>query len=206
MLKIGLTGGIGSGKSAASAEFERLGITVVDADVVAREVVEPGTPALEKIREHFGDQILLKNGSLDRAALRTRVFADAEQKHWLESLLHPLIREEILIQLRAAQSPYVILVSPLMFETDQHELVDRTLLIDVPETLQLQRASRRDNSRQEDIQKIIDAQMSRQRKLEKADDIICNDANLEDLHKAIRSQHAIYLNVASAAKPMSETH
>ena len=136
MLIIGLTGGIGSGKSAASALFEGFGVHVVDADVVAREVVEPGMPALERITTHFGQNILEADGSLNRSRLREIIFADSEAKKWLEELLHPIIRNEIIKQLQQARSPYAILVSPLLFETDQHKLCTRSLLIDAPERLQ----------------------------------------------------------------------
>src|SRR3989338_6241173 len=143
MLKIGLTGGIGSGKTAATDHFQQLGIAVVDADVVAREVVVPGSPALAQIAEHFGAQILDHSGALDRAQLRKIIFSNPSEKSWLETLLHPLIRTEILRQLEQAHSPYAILVSPLLFETGQHLLVDRTLLIDAPEALQVSRATAR---------------------------------------------------------------
>lgn len=194
-LIIGLTGGIGSGKTAASDEFQTLGITVVDADIVAREVVEPGQPALEKIVEHFGKHILLSDGTLDRAALRKLIFSSEDDKRWLEALLHPIIRAEIKRQLNEATSPYAILVSPLLFETNQAELVNRTLLIDVPVSLQLERASKRDQNSSEQIQKIIDSQLPREQKLKLADDVICNDHDLEHLMKQVHLQHKTYLEL-----------
>ena len=124
MFVVGLTGGIGSGKTAVSQRFELLGISVVDADIVAREVVQPGEPALDKISHQFGEKILLSDGSLDRTALRKIVFDQPEQRDWLEQLLHPVIRERILEQLKLATSAYVILASPLLLETDQYLLVD----------------------------------------------------------------------------------
>jgi dephospho-CoA kinase len=196
MFTVGLTGGIGSGKSAASDHFQTLGIHVVDADVVAREVVAPGQPALAEIVKHFGSDIMSVNGHLDRAKLRQRIFSNNSEKAWLEALLHPLIRQEIKRQLSASESPYAILVSPLLFETNQHQLVNRTLLIDVPEALQLSRASSRDQNSLEQIQKIIDSQLPRNVKLSRADDVIVNDKTLDELKRSVEKQHAIYLEYA----------
>lgn len=196
MWTVGLTGGIGSGKSAASALFEQQGICVVDADVVAREVVEPGTPALGKIAEHFGPDILDTHEKLDRAKLRAIIFSKLEEKKWLERLLHPLIRDEIKKQLNNAHSPYAILVSPLLFETDQHQLVNRTLLIDLPEALQISRAAERDHSNAEQIQKIIDNQLSRECKIDRADDIISNMHDFAYLREEVDRQHLHYLELA----------
>ncbi len=195
-LVIGLTGGIGSGKTAASDEFQHLGIAVVDADIVAREVVEPGQPALREIASHFGPDILTKEGLLDRAALREIIFSSKGQKQWLESLLHPIIRTEIKQQLVSSSSPYAILVSPLLFETDQSELVSRILLIDVPVELQLARASQRDNNSREQIQKIIASQLPREYKLAHANDVICNDQCLDYLKQQVHQQHQTYLELA----------
>ena len=141
---VGLTGGIGSGKTAASDWFAAQGIVVVDADLVSRQVVEPGRPALARIREHFGDTVLQADGSLDRAALRNIVFAAPDERRWLEQLLHPLIAQEIVRQLAAAGSPYALLVSPLLFETGQKAFVKRTLLVDVPAEVQRARTAARD--------------------------------------------------------------
>lgn len=196
MLTIGLTGGIGSGKSAASARFEELGVHVVDADVVSREVVNPGMPALAQIAEHFGHDILEANGTLNRAKLRKIIFADKEAKRWLEELLHPIIRNEIIKQLQQARSPYSILVSPLLFETDQHKLCTRSLLIDAPEILQIERASRRDATNEADIRRIIASQMSREIKQQKANDIILNDGDEAHLRAMVDSQHQMYLELA----------
>jgi dephospho-CoA kinase len=196
MFTVGLTGGIGSGKTAASDHFQTLGVHVVDADIVAREVVEPGQPALDEIVKHFGPDILKEDRSLDRAKLRQCVFTNTTEKDWLESLLHPLIRQEITRQLAASKSAYAILVSPLLFETNQHLLVNRSLLIDVPEDLQLIRASSRDQNSQEQIQKIIDSQLPRDVKLARADDVIVNDKNLDELKLSVEKQHAIYLDYA----------
>ena len=142
-LIIGLTGGIGSGKSTVAEQFAALGIVAVDADQASRAVVEPGMPALASIEKHFGPELITADGQLNRPALREIIFANPSEKDWLEALLHPLIRDWILAQLQAATSDYVILESPLLFETDQHQLVDAVLLVDVPVELQLERASAR---------------------------------------------------------------
>lgn len=190
---IGLTGGIGSGKSAVSDCFEKLGVTVVDADVVAREVVEPGTVALKSIADHFGDDILTAEGALDRAALRTLIFSDENQRKWLEALLHPLIRKEIIAQLNQSNSPYSILSSPLLLETDQQALVDRVLVVDVPVELQLERTVQRDNNSTNQVKSIISAQSTRTYKQQKADDIILNIGTIEELQKDVFALHQRYL-------------
>ena len=190
---LGLTGGIGSGKSAASNWFELQGIQVVDADIVAREVVEPGQPALIQIQQQFGDWVLLANGELNRRALREHIFKDPTARQALEAITHPAIRQSIIQQLNEATSPYVILVSPLLFETNQHELTNHTLLIDATEQLQIQRASQRDGQTIEQIQKIIHVQMSRQEKQKIADDIVLNDGHLDHLYAQLRSLHLKYL-------------
>ncbi|AUX88374.1 dephospho-CoA kinase [Acinetobacter variabilis] len=194
---LGLTGGIGSGKSAASQWFESQGIAVVDADIVAREVVDIGQPALQQIREAFGDWVLLENGSLNRRALREHIFQSPEARKTLENITHPAIRTSILQQLHAAQSPYAILVSPLLFETNQHELTQHTLLIDAAIELQIQRASQRDGQNVEQIQKIIAAQMPREQKCAMADDIVLNDGELEHLYAHLTPLHEKYLQMAT---------
>lgn len=190
---LGLTGGIGSGKSAASQWFETQGITVVDADIVAREIVEKGQPALEQIKQSFGDWVLLENGELDRRALREHIFKEPQARHQLEQITHPAIRQSIIQQLQAATSPYVILVSPLLFETNQYQLTQRTLLIDASEDLQILRASQRDGQSIEQIQKIIAAQMPRAEKLKIADDVILNDGHIEHLYRKLEPLHQQYL-------------
>lgn len=190
---LGLTGGIGSGKSAASQWFEAQGITVVDADVVAREVVEIGQPALTQIQQAFGDWVLLADGSLNRRALREYIFQSPEARKTLESITHPAIRTSIIQQLHAAQSPYAILVSPLLFETNQHELTQHTLLIDATIELQIERASQRDGQNIEQIRNIIAAQMSREQKQTMADDIVLNDGHLDHLYAHLRPFFTAYL-------------
>lgn len=195
---VGLTGGIGSGKSEVSTRFERLGITVVDADLIARQVVLPGTEALEKIAGHFGRSILTANGELDRKKLREIIFNNIDKKVWLENLLHPIIRQETLKQLNASKSPYTILSSPLLLETDQHQLVDRVLVVDVDEHLQLVRASNRDANNQEQIKKIMSTQVSRAQRCSKADDIIHNNGDLQDLQQQVEQLHSRYLELTTS--------
>ena len=195
---LGLTGGIGSGKSAASQWFEAQGITVVDADVVAREVVEIGQPALTQIQQAFGDWVLLADGSLNRRALREYIFQSPEARKTLESITHPAIRTSIIQQLHAAQSPYAILVSPLLFETNQHELTQHTLLIDATIELQIERASQRDGQNIEQIRNIIAAQMSREQQQTMVDDIVLNDGHLDHLYTHLRPLHQKYLNMAAS--------
>ena len=195
---LGLTGGIGSGKSAASHWFEAQRITVVDADVVAREVVEIGQPALAQIQQAFGNWVLLADGSLNRRALREYIFQSPEARKTLEDITHPAIRTSIIQQLHAAQSPYAILVSPLLFETNQHELTQHTLLIDATIELQIERASQRDGQNIEQIRNIIAAQMSREQKQTMADDIVLNDGHLDHLYTHLRPLHQKYLNMAAS--------
>lgn len=196
MLIIGLTGGIGSGKTAASDYLAAKGITVVDADVVARLVVEPGQPALQAIEQHFGSQVIQADGALDRRALREIVFAEPSARKELEAITHPAIGAEILRQLQASHSPYTLLVSPLLLESSQHKMTQRILLIDVPETLQLARTSSRDQVDEAQVKAIMAAQMSRQDKRSRADDIVVNDSDLASLHRQLDDLHQQYLKMA----------
>ena len=199
-LTLGLTGGIGSGKSAASQWFETQGINVVDADIVAREIVEKGQPALAQIQSAFGDWVLLESGELNRKALREHIFQHPSARQQLEEITHPAIRQSIIEQLAQASSPYVILVSPLLFETNQHLLTQRTLLIDASIELQIQRASQRDGQSVEQIENIIQAQMPRDRKLDLADDIAVNDGHLEHLYTQLQKLHLHYLELSFSTK------
>lgn len=186
---IGLTGGIGSGKSAASRVFESLGIGCVDADVVARDVVAKGSPALSAIAEKFGSDILTPEGLLNRGLLRERIFTSAEDKTWLEALLHPLIREQMLAQLKQQAPPYSVLVAPLLFENGLEALCDETVLIDVPESVQRQRVTQRDSVNADQVQRIIDSQMSRADKQARATHFIENTGTLAQLETAILALH-----------------
>ena len=195
MFVVGLTGGIGSGKTAVSDYFHKLGVDVVDADVVARIVVNPGSPALRKIAQHFGNELLLSDGSLNRAALRQRVFADATEKAWLENLLHPLIGQEIDNQLANAQSPYVIYVSPLLLESQQNYRCHHILVVDAPVELQVQRATARDNNTESMIRRIVKQQMPRAERLQQADDVLVNDGDLASLYAKIDRLHQKFLRL-----------
>jgi dephospho-CoA kinase len=190
---VGITGGIGSGKSAVTDRFEEHGITVVDADKAARVIVEPDRPALASIAEHFGDTILQPDGTLDRAALRIKVFADENERRWLEQLTHPLIGQEILDQLAAATSPYSILSSPLLLETSQKSLTDLVVVVDVPEDIQLSRTVARDDNDEAQVKRIMAAQMSRSERLEKADIIIDNNRTLNELDEVVAELHGEFL-------------
>lgn len=195
---LGVTGGIGSGKTAATDYFQTLGIEVVDADIVAREVVQPGQHALAAIAQHFGQEVLAADGSLDRRKLREIVFADVSQRQALEAITHPAIHAELIRQLQMASSPYAILATPLLWETGQAKLVQHSLVIDVPEALQLQRASLRDGSSEAQIKAIMAAQLGREQRLVKADDVICNNGSLNDLYAEINRLHPLYLARARA--------
>jgi dephospho-CoA kinase len=192
---LGLTGGIGSGKSAAAQHFIDLGVHVIDADHAARWVVEPGRPALAKIAEHFGTGVLQADGALDRAALRKLIFENADERRWLEALLHPLIAEEIAHHLAQAQSPYAILVSPLLIESGQYAMTQRILVIDAPEQLQIERTLQRDQTSEQQVQAILKAQSSRQDRLSHADDVVVNDRDLAWLHCEVERLHHFYLTL-----------
>lgn len=193
---IGITGGIGSGKTAATNAFAAQGINIVDADLVSRDVVQPGQPALTAIAEHFGSDILLPDGHLDRKALREIIFREPAEKRWLEALLHPLMRQEIISRLQRSNSAYTLLSSPLLLETDQQTLCRRVLVIDAPEELQLSRTLARDNSNTDTIKAIMASQFSRQQRLDKADDVIVNDGDLAALHQAVQTLHNTYLELS----------
>ncbi|PKF62223.1 dephospho-CoA kinase [Psychromonas sp. psych-6C06] len=184
-LVIGLTGGIGSGKSTVSHFFKGLNICVVDADIVAREVVQKGQPAINKICEYFGEDILI-NDELDRAKLRQIIFTDPVKKRWLNNLLHPIIREQMLIHLANATSDYVILEAPLLFENNLQQYCDHVVVVDIEESLQIKRACARDNSSKEQIKAIIDSQITRNLRLQKADFIINNSSvSLAELEMSV---------------------
>ena len=197
---IGLTGGIGSGKSTVARLFGDQGVHWVDADVVAREVVEPDMPALGRIRDHFGEAILTDDGRLDRTALRKIVFEEPAQREWLESLLHPIIRDEIVRQLEPADYalPYALLVSPLLLETDQHTLTREVVVVDVPVEVQIERTMARDDNPRDQVARIIAAQIPREQRLARADHVIDNDQPLERVAEAVRGLHARFQDAYGA--------
>ncbi len=198
-LIVGLTGGIGSGKSEVCRRFIAKGITVIDADIVAREVVEPGTPALKQISAHFGEGILTnknQNPELNRSKLREIIFSDPCEKEWLEKTLHPIINQQIREQLKNAPGLYVILASPLLLETQQYLLVNRILVIDASEQLQIDRASQRDFNNEAQIKAIMQTQLSRQERCARANDIIQNHGSLIELDEQIENLHKLYVELA----------
>ena len=195
MLIIGLTGGIGSGKSVASDKFASLGITVVDADVASRTVVQPGTPALKEIESHFGPEIIAGDGQLDRTKLREIIASDAEERKWLESVLHPRIGEQITKEISESSSPYTIFVAPLLLETNSDNMCSRVLVVDVAEEVQIQRTTKRDQVLGEQIEKIVAAQMSRKERLEKADDVLENAGTIRELQDQVEELHHKYLEM-----------
>ncbi|MDO6444666.1 dephospho-CoA kinase [Colwellia sp. 1_MG-2023] len=196
---VGLTGGIGSGKTTVSNMFAELGVEIIDADIIAREVVAPNSLALKEIAQHFGQEILLTNGELDRSALRSKVFADDEDKRWLNALLHPLIRQSILMALSQAAGQYCILSAPLLLENNLHVLVNTVLVVDVSVETQLKRTCLRDKSNQQEVNAIINSQINRDQRLALADDIINNErADLAYVREQVISLNARYQSQASA--------
>ena len=194
---IGLTGGIGSGKTTVANIFAAFGVDIIDADIVAREVVQKGSPALSCIKEHFGPQFILSNGELDRALLRQKVFSNSDAKIWLNDLLHPLIRDRIISQAKASQNPYCIIVAPLLIENGLAAMVDRVLVIDVKESTQLSRTATRDANSISQVQAIMNNQVSREVRQAHADDLLNNDeCTLEDIEKSVTVLHQKYLLLA----------
>jgi dephospho-CoA kinase len=186
---VGLTGGIGSGKTAVSNHLHSLGVTVVDADIVSRQVVEPGTEALLQIEKHFGSDIINADRALDRAKLREIVFHNPAQKTWLEKLLHPLIGAETFRQIEVATGPYVLYVTPLLTESGQNEMCDEIIVVDVAEHTQIKRTTVRDNNSEATVKAIIASQATRQQRLKIATHVISNDGSLNDLMAATESVH-----------------
>ncbi|ASX09571.1 dephospho-CoA kinase [Aeromonas dhakensis] len=198
MYVVAITGGIGSGKTTVANQFAELGIEVVDADIIAREVVEPGSPALAAIAAHFGADVIASDGRLDRRQLRERVFTDPQAKGWLNALLHPLIRSEMQRQCAAARSPYCLLVVPLLVENRLTALANRVLVIDVDEATQIERTCRRDGVSREQAEAILAAQASRTERLAAADDVLDNqNGTPEAIKSRIFALHETYLAFAS---------
>ncbi|KJZ16551.1 MULTISPECIES: dephospho-CoA kinase [Halomonas] len=199
---IGLTGGIASGKSTVARLFGDHGARWVDADDIAREVVAPGEPALKAIVDRYGDAILTREGRLDRAALRALVFADEKERRWLEATTHPRVRERLVTRLsllRQQDAPYVLLVSPLLFESGQVDMVQRTLVVDVPEALQIERTTQRDDVDLAQAKAIVASQMGRDERVSLADDVITNDGDLAALSEAVKALDATYRRLAAKA-------
>jgi dephospho-CoA kinase len=197
MLKIGLTGGIASGKSTVCRIFSQYGIPIIDADVIARQLVEPKQEAYNEIVLTFGGDICLPNGELNRQYLRKLIFSDDKAKHQLEMILHPRIRLQLFLRSDALNTPYCILAIPLLIEAQMTELVDRVLLIDIDLALQLTRLCERDNIPLDDAQLMINSQVNRQQRLACADDIIANNNGAENLNKQVDKLHKRYLSLAN---------
>ena len=195
-LVIGVTGGIGSGKTTVANLFSSLGTPVIDADELARQVVAPGQPAYEEILQHFGTTFLSKSGGLDRHRLREHIFSDPAKRDRLEAIVHPRVFAQMKRLLDRLAAPYAIVVVPLLIETGARELVDRVLVVDSPEELQIERTRRRDRTTRMAVEKILAAQLDRNTRLSAADDIIENDGSVEALAKAVSALHRQYLSEA----------
>lgn len=192
MLKIGLTGGIGCGKSTVAKYFAELGITVIDADAISRLLTVPGSEVHNKIVDKFGTEVLKPNGELNRRYLRDQIFQNAEAKQWLESLLHPIILQEMLTQADAAKSPYCVLVIPLLLECDLQDIVDLVLVVDAPEDMQIQRGMERDKITKTEVEAIMATQVSRKQRLAAADDVIVNNGSASELKAHVNKLHEKY--------------
>ncbi|WP_337880179.1 dephospho-CoA kinase [Rheinheimera sp.] len=193
---VGLTGGIGSGKSTVECFFQQLGIQTVDADLIARQVVEPGQPALQQIIDHFGARLQTAEGLLDRAALRDIIFANPEAKAWLNQLLHPLIRQQLLQQLAQCQSVYAILTAPLLLENGLQQYCDQVLVVDVPEQVQIERTVQRDQVSEQQVRSILASQYSRAQRRELADQLIDNHQSLRLVEQRVRRLDELYRQLA----------
>ncbi|MCL1068670.1 dephospho-CoA kinase [Shewanella olleyana] len=196
---VGLTGGIGSGKTTIANQFFDLGIELVDADIIAREVVEKGTEGLKEITSHFGPEVIDDSGCLDRAKLRTKVFNNETERQWLNNLLHPLIRRHMLKAVENAKSAYVIMIVPLLFENGLDSLVNTTLVVDIPPHEQIARTAKRDGVNSTEVEKILNRQMNRELRLKQADNVIDNTQSPEELRNTVQLLHLKYLAQASSA-------
>jgi dephospho-CoA kinase len=194
---VGVTGGIGSGKTTVTNMFAEKQIDIVDADLVARDLVVPGSEGLLAIEKHFGKSVLNAKGALDRSMLRQIIFADEQKKLLLNNLLHPLIRQEMLNQLAQTSSQYAILSAPLLFENGLDKWVNRSLAVDISEETQLQRTLARDGGNSNTVKNIISSQISRKDRLEKADDIIDNSKDIADLAQQVERLHKQYLDLSA---------
>lgn len=202
---VALTGGIGSGKSTVANAFAQLGIQVVDADIIARQVVEPGSPALGAIVDYFGPQMLSSEGELNRRLLRERIFDNEEDKAWINALLHPLIQQETQRQIAHASSPYVIWVVPLLVENQLQHRANRVLVVDVSRNTQLRRTMLRDNLTPELTEKILAAQATREARLAVANDVIDNNGAPDAIASDVARLHASYLQYAAQTDSQEKT-
>lgn len=197
VFRVALTGGIGTGKTTVAAQFEKFGVPVIDSDIIARNIVKPGQPCLNKIIQTFDNELLTTEGKLNREKLRKIIFNDDKAKKKLEKILHPAIYEEIEKQIAKIDYPYCLVVIPLLIETNAMDRFDRILVVDTDEKKQIQRAHQRDNTSEQNIEKIIKSQTNRQQRLEYADDIIENNFNIEGLNSSVKILHEKYINLSS---------
>ncbi|MGH8670586.1 MAG: dephospho-CoA kinase [Burkholderiales bacterium] len=200
-LKIGLTGGIGCGKSTAAAMFKECGTDVIDTDAIAHRLTAPGTQALKTIAATFGADYVLPDGSLDRARLRQRVFNDARDRATLEAMLHPLIRRQVQTDIAASLYPYAVIVVPLLLETDFHTLVDRVLVVDCDDHTQIERGVARGGLSLDTVRAIMAAQLARPERLRRADDVLNSQGSLDSLRSQVEILHQNYLMLARYGKP-----
>jgi len=201
-LRIALTGGIASGKSTVADMFAERGVAVIDTDIIAREIVQPGEPALNEIRERFGDAVIDESGQLDRSSMRKIIFADDAARHDLEAILHPRIGAEVYRRAEAATGPYQMIVVPLLVNSPLREFADRILVVDCAREKQLQRLLLRDSESLQQAEKILDAQSSREERLQIADDVIRNDDGLKELHDAVTALDQQYRSIALPQDPI----
>ena len=196
-LRIGLTGGIASGKSTVAELFADLGVAVIDTDLIAREVVQPGQPALIEIRNFFGDSVFNDDGTLNRSALRQQIFSNDAARAQLEAILHPLIQEETIQRINAASGSYVVIVVPLLADSPLREHIDRVLVVDCDEVTQIERLLARDTETEDQARRILAAQASREQRLAIADDLIHNNSTIEAISTQVSAIHDSYIALAN---------
>ncbi len=197
MLSVGLTGGIGCGKSAAADEFNRLGVPIIDADLITRKLTRPGTATLDRIAQAFGAGVISNTGELDRRALRGLIFSDSILRKKLEAILHPAVKIEIASRIQSIRADYCITVAPLMLESGMHEMFDRILVVDCSQEQQIARVKLRDQCQDEEVHAIIRSQASREQRLAIATEILSNTGNLQSLHESIKLIHEDYLTLSA---------
>lgn len=194
--RVGLTGGVASGKSTVSHLFAELGITIIDADLIARQLLEKNTDCFKLVVQLFGDKVLLDNGEINRPFFRELIFTDAAAKRAVEQIIHPNVRKQMLATATISEAPYCILVVPLLIEADMLDLVDRTLVVDIPELLQIQRLCQRDSLTEQQARRMLDKQASRDERLQAADDVIDNQGDTDTLQKKVKQLHLFYRDLA----------
>lgn len=198
MYTVGLTGGIASGKNAATDMFAELGVEIIDADIIAREIVEPGQPALKEIEATFGPEAICEDGSMNRPFMRELVFSDDDKRDMLNAITHKRIIETMFHRAEVSQSPYCILSVAILIEIGVADLVDRVIVVDIPEQMQIERVMARDNQTEEQARNILKAQLPRLERLARADDVLDNTSTLDELRKRVEGAHQQYLLFAKA--------